>query len=88
MNFDGPNGAQNCRFICEVYADGDDSGTPYVRYIFTMERFLGDLKDDGREGSETIIIPKNNLKGVKRDAWTIRVVEVARVEDAFRYLFG
>ena len=58
MNFDGPNGAQNCRFICEVYADDDDSGTPYVRYIFTMERFLGDLKDDGREGSETIIIPK------------------------------
>ena len=39
-------------------------------------------------GFETIIIPKNNLKGVKRDSWTIKVVEVARVEDAFRFLFG
>ena len=39
-------------------------------------------------GFDTIIIPKNNLKGAKRDAWTIKVVEVARVEDAFRYLFG
>ena len=39
-------------------------------------------------GFETIIIPKNNLKGAKRDGWTIKVVEVARVEDAFRYLFG
>ena len=39
-------------------------------------------------GFETIIIPKNNLKGVKRDGWTIQVIEVARVEDAFRHLFG
>ena len=39
-------------------------------------------------GFDTIIIPKNNLKGVKRDAWSIKVVEVARVEEAFRYLFG
>jgi len=39
-------------------------------------------------GFETIIIPKQNLKGVKQDGWTIKVVEVSRVEDAFRYLFG
>ena len=39
-------------------------------------------------GFKTIIIPKNNLKGVKSDGWTIKVVEVSRVEEAFRYLFG
>lgn len=59
MNYDGPEGAQNCRFICEVYADDDDSGTPYVRYIFTMEKFLGDLKDDGIAGEETLLIDRN-----------------------------
>jgi DNA repair protein RadA/Sms len=39
-------------------------------------------------GFDSIIIPRNNLKGVKRDNWSIKVVEVARVEDAFRHLFG
>lgn len=57
----GPAELNECRFICEVYADDDDSGTPYVRYIFSMEKFLGDLKDapDGVAGEETILLDRN-----------------------------
>ncbi len=47
----------NRRFICEIYASDAPDGAPYARYIFTMERFLGDLKDDGgQEGEETIMV--------------------------------
>ncbi len=46
-----------CRLICEV-ATSDTPNVPYVRYIYTMEKFLGDLKDEGTEGSETILIPR------------------------------
>jgi DNA repair protein RadA/Sms len=56
-----------------------------IRQITRCEQRVAEAQ---KLGFETIIVPKNNLKGVKRDAWTIRVVEVARVEDAFRFLFG
>lgn len=40
-------------------------------------------------GFETIIVPAYNLKGVDRKQFNkIKVVEVAKVEDAFRQLFG
>ena len=59
MNYNGPQGAQDCRFVCEVYADDIDNGnTPYVRYIFTMVRFLGDPKDNAGEGEETILLDR------------------------------
>jgi DNA repair protein RadA/Sms len=56
-----------------------------IRSVNRIEQRIAEAQ---KLGFETIIIPKNNLKGIKRDAWTIKVVEVARVEDAFRYLFG
>ena len=56
-----------------------------IRQVTRCEQRVAEAQ---KLGFDTIIIPKNNLKGVKRDQWTIRVVEVARVEDAFRYLFG
>ena len=56
-----------------------------IRQVTRCEQRVAEAQ---KLGFETIIIPKNNLKGIKRDAWTIKVVEVARVEDAFRYLFG
>ena len=55
-NANNYNNLQDRRFICEVYTDDED--TPYVRYIFTMEKFLGDLKDEGAEGSETILLDR------------------------------
>ena len=39
-------------------------------------------------GMETIIIPRNNIKGVDLSRFKIKVVEVAKVEEAFRQLFA
>ncbi|MDE5912166.1 MAG: DNA repair protein RadA, partial [Muribaculaceae bacterium] len=39
-------------------------------------------------GLDTIIIPKNNLRGVDTSKLKINVVEVAKVEEAFRALFA
>ena len=69
----------NVCFAGEVGLSGE------IRQVTRCEQRITEAQ---KLGFETIIIPKNNLKGVKRDAWTIRVVEVSRVEDAFRYLFG
>ena len=69
----------NVCFAGEVGLSGE------IRQVTRCEQRVTEAQ---KLGFETIIIPKNNLKGVKRDAWTIRVVEVARVEDAFRHLFG
>ena len=69
----------NVCFAGEVGLSGE------IRQITRCEQRVAEAQ---KLGFETIIVPKNNLKGVKRDAWTIKVVEVARVEDSFRYLFG
>lgn len=39
-------------------------------------------------GMNTIIVPKNNLKGVDLSRFSIKVVEVGKVEEAFRQLFA
>lgn len=39
-------------------------------------------------GMTTIIVPKNNLKGVERERFRIKIVEVGKVEEAFRHLFS
>lgn len=39
-------------------------------------------------GMKTIIIPRNNLKGVDTSRLKIKIVEVAKVEEAFRMLFA
>lgn len=56
----GPAELRECRFVCEIFDENTDNGnTPYVRYIFTMVRFLGDPKDDAGEGEETILLDRN-----------------------------
>ena len=69
----------NVCFAGEVGLSGE------IRQVTRCEQRVSEAQ---KLGFDTIIIPKNNLKGVKRDQWTIKVVEVARVEDAFRHLFG
>lgn len=39
-------------------------------------------------GMDTIIIPRNNLKGVDTSRLKIKIIEVAKVEEAFRALFA
>lgn len=46
---------QNFKVICEVREEADANATPNVRYTFSfVKEFLGELKDDGKEGGETI----------------------------------
>ncbi|MDE5808982.1 MAG: DNA repair protein RadA [Muribaculaceae bacterium] len=39
-------------------------------------------------GMKTIIVPRNSLKGVDLQNRSIKIVEVGKVEEAFRHLFG
>ncbi|MDE5635908.1 MAG: DNA repair protein RadA, partial [Muribaculaceae bacterium] len=46
------------------------------------------LREAQKLGMSTIILPKGNLKGIDLGGLTIKVVEVAKVEEAFRHLFA
>lgn len=46
------------------------------------------LSEAEKLGMQTIIIPKNNLKGVDTQNRNINIVEVSRVDQAFRTLFS
>ena len=39
-------------------------------------------------GFKSILVPKNNIKGINIDRFKIQIIEVAKVEEAFRHLFG
>jgi len=75
---DAPINHRVC-FAGEVGLSGE------IRQVTRVQQRVSEAQ---KLGFETIMIPKNNLKGVKRDNWTIRIVEVSRVEEAFRQLFG
>ncbi|MFA4052683.1 DNA repair protein RadA [Duncaniella muris] len=46
------------------------------------------IREAEKLGMETIIIPRNNLKGIDTSGLGIKIVEVAKVEEAFRTLFA
>ncbi len=46
------------------------------------------IREAEKLGMETILIPRNNLKGVDISSLSIKVMEVAKVEEAFRALFA
>lgn len=56
-----------------------------IRQVTRIEQRISEAQ---KLGFETIVLPKYNLKGVKRDSLAIRLVEVSKVEEAFRFLFG
>ncbi len=48
---------KNYKIICEVAAANDETATPNVKYTITMfKSYLGELKETGSTGSETIIV--------------------------------
>lgn len=48
---------KNYKIICEVGAKNDDTATPNVKYTITMfKSYLGELKETGTTGSETIMV--------------------------------
>lgn len=56
-----------------------------IRPVNRMEQRV---KEADKLGMETIIIPSGSLKGVDTSQLNIEVVEVSKVEEAFRRLFG
>ena len=46
------------------------------------------LREAEKLGMDTIILPRNSLKGVALSRLSIKVVEVSKVEEAFRHLFA
>ena len=45
------------------------------------------IREAEKLGMETIIIPRHNLKGIDLSGLNIKIIEVAKVEEAFRTLF-
>ena len=56
--------------------------------IRPVTRLEGRIREAERLGMTDIIVPTENLKGVDKDAFKIKIHEVGRVEEAFRTLFG
>ncbi len=56
-----------------------------IRPVTRMEQRIREAE---KLGMETILIPRHNLKGVDTSKLNIRIVEVAKVEEAFRALFA
>lgn len=54
--------------------------------IRTIIRIDQRVMEAQKLGFKTIIIPKGNLKGIK-DTFTIKIIEVSKVEEVFRYIF-
>ena len=68
---------RNTAFAGEVGLSGE------IRTVTRIEQRVAEAQ---KLGFETIIIPKGNLKGVK-DTFTIKIVEVGKVEEVFRHIF-
>lgn len=76
-NFDTPI----CKDVCfagEVGLSGE------IRQITRIEQRISEAQ---KMGFKTILIPKSNMKGVSAFN-QIKVVEVSRVEEAFKFVFG
>ena len=56
-----------------------------IRPVTRIDQRIGEAE---KLGFSAILVPAHNLKGIDTSRATIRIVEVARVEDAFRALFN
>lgn len=56
-----------------------------IRPVTRIEQRISEAE---KLGMESIIIPENNLKGIDTGSLSIKVIEVRKVEDAFRHLFS
>ncbi len=55
-----------------------------VRPVTRIEQRIAEAQ---KLGMETIVVPRHNLKGTDLSRYSIRIVEVSKVEEAFRQLF-
>lgn len=56
-----------------------------IRPVTRMEHRLSEAQ---KLGMETMLVPKGNLKGLDSSRFTMKIIEVGRVEEAFRCLFA
>lgn len=56
-----------------------------IRPVTRIEQRLHEAQ---KLGMTTILIPRGNLKGIDTSGLSIKIVEVAKVEEAFRHLFA
>ncbi len=77
-NVDMPIDRDTC-FAGEVGLSGE------IRPVTRIEQRISEAE---KLGMKTMLVPKNNLKGVDVSKLGIKITEVAKVEEAFRSLFG
>ncbi len=56
--------------------------------IRPVSRLEQRIREAEKLGMETMLIPASNLKGVDTSTFTIRLIQVSKVEEAFRALFA
>ena len=56
-----------------------------IRQVTRIEQRISEAE---KLGFKTMIIPKHNVKGFDVTRMNIKLIEVAKVEEAFKYLFG
>lgn len=67
-----------------VCITGEVGLTGEIRPVTRIEQRISEAE---KLGLSTIIVPCNNLKGVDVNRYKIKIIEVKKVEDVFRYLF-
>lgn len=77
-NFDTPIPQSTC-IAGEVGLSGE------IRPVSRIEQRISEAC---KLGMETMILPKGNLKGVDTSRFKIKIIEVARVDEAFKQLFS
>lgn len=84
--------------ICAILSSNVDTAIPSgicmagevglsgeIRQITRVEQRIMEAE---KLGMHTILIPKHNLKGINTEKFSIKIAEVAKVEEAFRTLFA
>jgi len=84
--------------ICAILSSNVDMAIPHgtcmagevglsgeIRQVTRIEQRISEAE---KLGMNRIIIPSNNLKGVDKEKFNIRILEVTKVEEAFRLLFA
>lgn len=84
--------------ICAILSSNVDMAIPHGVCMSGEVGLSGEIRPTTRMeqrimeaeklGMNTIIIPKNNLKGIDTTRFKIKIVEVSKVEEAFRVLFS
>lgn len=56
-----------------------------IRPVNRIEQRISEAE---KLGFNTIVVPKYNMQGIDTNKWSIRIVPVRKVEEAFRFIFG